>query len=240
MTFVTQLWATAADLNDMSVPLEALASKTPQQKERALRAASGILATYLRGPYELPLAVTIEETSAEGFDTGDVAFEGAPAEAFAAMVRIAAGGEVGFDAITIERSLDGGETWEDAEPLPSSGRLSWSSVVFAFSGVVQAGAIAKLCAGVDWGIRQYVVDVGAYILVFNRGADPGSMHGQELSKRRDAAIAWGKDVQKRDAKLEEGSDATANVIEPRPRGGRRSSTGYLHWRQASRGRCGCG
>jgi len=222
---MSQLWASLADLDELGPPIEALASKTPAQKLRALRAASGILATYVRSRYALPLAAVVDETSTGGLS---VAFSGTPNEALALAVQIGEpGGSVG-SSVPITWSTDGGVSYPNTGMLDPSGVFTLGGATLTFSGALTAGAVASISGGVDWALRQHVVNIAAYNLVYNRGVDPASPQGLELSKRFDAAMKFAEDLQSEKAKLPEGSDATPNKRETGIRfGGMKNSWDWL-------------
>jgi phage gp36-like protein len=226
-TFITQLWASLRDLDEMGPPIEALASKSAGEKTRALRAAGGILAPYVRCRYALPLAAAVEEVLLDGFSPGTVAVTGTPLEALALAVRVEAPGGSAGPGVSVTWSADGGATFPSAtaEQLPPSGQFFAAGVVVAFSGALPPGAVVRVCAGVDWGIRQHVVNVAAYNLVFNRGVPPESAAGVALRQRYEDAMAWAKDLGTEQGKLDERSDATPGRRETRARGGRQKDPG---------------
>jgi hypothetical protein len=219
--YVTQLWATPRDLDELGVTYEALASKTVQQKIRALRAASGIIASYARSRYKPPLGVVVEASSTSGFDAGSVEITGTPAEAIALAVRVRSGGGAVGTAIPIEWSFDGGQTYEDADrgTLALDGVFPAGGLVLTFTGTLAEGDEVRVEGGVDWGVRQHVVSIGGFNLLFNRGGDPDTPDGAALKNRFDIAMAWAKDLQTEEAKLDEKADATPGRRETRARGG---------------------
>jgi phage gp36-like protein len=225
-SFVTQLWASLRDLDEMGPPIEALASKSAAEKARALRAAGGTLAPYVRSRYALPLSAALEELTQEGSAPGSVTVTGTPLEALSLAIRIdAPGGAATSGAVPITWSPDGGATFPagNAELLPVNGKFLASGLVIAFSGTLPAGAIVRVCAGVDWGIRQHTVNVAAYNLVYNRGVPPESPAGAALRQRYEDAMAWAKDLGEEKGKLEERRDATPDRRETRARGGGQKS-----------------
>lgn len=256
MTSPTQLWATLADLYDVGPPRGALASVSARRRERTLRAASGTIASYIRGPYKLPLRVDLDEVYSLSLG-GSVQCDslGALTEAAAYGVRITTGGQVGVDPIVIAWGSDfnpeaAPADWplqETGVALPASGILETpSGIRFLFTGVLSTGGAAWVRAGVADEVMRAVVHVASYDLLFTRGIEPGTEDANRLEERRKEAIEWAKEIQKRDAKLDEGSDATPGAIEPRPRfGSRGTSNPWLGpdpygSRCGSRHRRGCG
>lgn len=224
-TFVTQLWASLADLDEMGPPIEALVSKTPRQKLKALRAASGDMAMLIRGRHALPLVAQLEELVRESLAEAQIVVTGAPEEALSYGVRCVGGGAAAQGlAVTVghvSRDEDDAIVFltEATTTLGAGATFSHGGLTWTFTGTLSAGATAAVFAVVDDGIGQHVVNIAAYNLVYNRGVEPSSEDGMALQRRYDAAVARGKDVQGETAKLDETRDATPNKRETRPRGG---------------------
>lgn len=231
-TPVTQNWASLQDLTDMGPPVEALYSKSVREKLRALRAGSGLLASYARGRYKLPLSVQVEELDLTGITQSQVTLQGTPEEAFSLAIRFDAG-TAGAGAIPIEWTyswIDGATpTYDNTGTLPASGIYQVSSgFSILLQGPIPQDATIKILAGVDWSLRVHVVNIAAYNLIYNRGVNPDSTPGKELSKRYDDAMKWARDLQDEKSKIEEGSDSTPTKKETGPRGtGQQQSWDWL-------------
>ena len=215
----TQLWASLGDLNEFGPTIESLSSIQTTPKKRALRAASGILASYVRSRYALPLAVNLDDTETTGFATGSVEITGTAVEATCLSIKVdAPGGAVG-SSIPILYNEDGSETYPKSTTLASNGVFEFGGLTLTFAGTLSEGDIVTVRAGVDYAIRQHVVNLAVYNLLINRGIDPSKNPGQEMVLRYNSALDWAKDLQNEKAKIDEGSDATPNKRETRPRGG---------------------
>jgi phage gp36-like protein len=225
MADVPQLWASLADLDELGPPPEVFQNISAAQKLRALRAASGILASYARSRYALPLSASVDDKSTGGLS---VVFSGKPHEALALAVKIGEpGGSVG-SAVPIMWSTDGGVSYPNTGTLDPSGVFTLGGAKLTFSGALTAGAVASISGGVDWALRQHVVNIAASQLLVNRGVDPGQGVTQELIKRFDAAMKFAEDLQSEKAKLPEGSDATPHKRETGIRfGGMKNSWDWL-------------
>jgi len=212
-SFNTQLWATLADLDEYGPPVEALNSISHASKKRALRAASGILASYVRSRYALPLAVNVDETEETGLAAGSVAVTGTATEAVSLSIKVdAPGGAVG-SSIPILSNEDASTVYPTSTTLASNGVFEYSGLTLTFNGTLSAGDIITVRAGVDYAIRQHVVNIAVYNLLINRGVDPSKGPGQEMVLRYQAALDWARDLQSEKAKLDEGSDATPDKRE---------------------------
>lgn len=223
MASVTQLWASLQDLVDLGPTVESLNSKTEREKVRALRAGSGLIASYARSRYKMPLAVQVEELDLSGITQSQVTLQGTPEEAYSLALRFDAG-TAGAGTIPIEWTyswIHGAPiTYDNTGTLPASGVFEVSSgFSIVFHGPIPQDATIKILAGVDWSLRVHVVNIASYNLIWNRGVDPDSAPGKELSKRYDEAMRFAAHLQDEKAKLEESSDATPNKRETRPRGG---------------------
>jgi hypothetical protein len=212
---VSQLFATTVDLDSAGPPKEALKMKSAKEKRRALRFGSAVLASYLRQRHAMWLRIVVEELEATIAGGGSAVVSGEAEEALDLAVRVDAGGTVGVDPITVEISLDAGETWAAAVPLVG-GALSLLGLLVTFSGTLAEGDEVRIAGGVDYAVRDHTVSIAAYRLLYNRGVDPGTPQGQTLRAHFDDAMAWVKAVSVDEARLDAGADATPGTSEDGP------------------------
>lgn len=239
--YITQLWASLADLDEMGPTKESLASKPQREKLRALRTASGVLVPMVRARYRPPLAASLEEVTIGQFEgalaelyttdelplttlpSGSIEVVGDPTEATSVAVRALESGPAA--GLPVGWSNDGGFTWNerDVGVLGGTGEIALGQIgaelTIAFSGTIAAGSVIIVRAGVEAGISQNVVNVAAYNLCYNRGINAAEPDGKALRARFEDAMSWAGALQAEKAFLDESRDATPNKRETRPRGG---------------------
>ncbi|MFS8070777.1 MAG: hypothetical protein ACMG6S_30795 [Byssovorax sp.] len=215
---IQQNYATLRDLDELGVAAEALAMLTPAHKRRGILAASGRIAGYLREKHTLPFKPDVTPLDSSGLVGGGSAaltITGNPALVHDVVVRVAAGGVVGVDAVTIEISTDAGATFRAAAPLALHGALEVDGVTLTFTGTLDALDLVEWSTCVDRGLCEASVAIAAYLLLNNRGLSAETM--ESVEKRWEKAEAWAKVIAGGDARLDKNVDATPNVEESGPR-----------------------
>ena len=232
-----QTFATARDLEELGIAREAIQVIPLAQRKRALKAASGTLAPYLRKRNTLPLAPVLDpdDLDVSGM-TGGAGVTYAPAATAPTNARDVAitftAGTVGTAGITYQVDLDAGaygSAQGSALALPTDGTITIDGYTFtlAAGATVNAGDVLAYSQRVDSGAAAAVCQVAAFLLLGSRGIDPSTM--ETLKSQNDAAIAWAKDIAKGEADLAVDADATPARAEAGPRyTGQRSPWEWLN------------
>ncbi|MFT3773007.1 MAG: hypothetical protein QM820_47090 [Minicystis sp.] len=220
---IQQAYATLRDIDEFGIAKPSLASIPKPQKLRALKAASGRLAPYLRKRYKLPLRV---ELDADDFDisglTGGATVTYAllanvnPQKAQDVTVKFPAGGTVGNPGITYAISYDAGLTFGSPSPLPLSGQITIDGYTFTVVGTITTNDSFSYSTRVDYGVCEATVTIATWLLLHNRGLDPKTL--EDLQKRHDAAMAWAKVLGEGEGDLETSADTTPELDEGGQRG----------------------
>ena len=217
---IQQPYATLRDLDELGVAAEALAMLPAAHKRRAILAASGRIALYLRKRHTLPLrpdVTPLDDSGLTGGGTGALAIgTTSPVKVQDIAVQVVAPGVVGVDPVTIQMSTDAGVTYGAVTALASTGALTIDGVTLTLAGALAAGDVVEWSTRVDFGLCESTVAIAAYLLLNNRGLDPASM--ESLEKRWEKALKWSTDVAAGDAFLDSKEDATPDLDEAGPYG----------------------
>lgn len=192
----------------------------PGHKRRAILAASGRIALYLRKRHTLPLTpdvTPIDTTGLLGGGTASLAISNpGPATVQDIAVKVVAPGTAGIVGVTVQVSLDAGTTYGPPTALALTGALTIDGVTLTLTGSLAAGDVVEWSTRVDYGLCESTIAITAYLLLNNRGLDPASM--ADLEKRWEKALQWSKDVAAGDAFLDSKEDATPDLDEAGPYG----------------------
>ncbi len=223
-----QSLATLRDLNEVGLPLPALAGKPVPEKHRALARASSVFVAYLRKRYSAPLALATESvvvTSA----AGAASVGGSPiGNAADVRIEVVTGGAVVGGGVTVRVSRDdrAAGTWGPTVPVLADGLGVVDGVQASLSGTWAAGEAVTYTAGPDPGIRWAVAALAAHALYHNRGADPKAM--EPYQRAHDEALAFAKALAAGvEAELDQKSDATPGRAEGGPLYAKRTRDGFL-------------
>lgn len=242
-----QAFATARDLEEIGIARDAIQAIPLAQRKRSLKAASGVLAPYLRKRAAMPLTPSFDPDDWNAFGmVGGAAVtyvELSPGPTHARDVRVSfpVGGIVGQLGPTYAIDLDSGAYGSAATlagALPLSGDITIDGLTFtlAAGATVAPGDAFTYSTRVDAGACSATCHVAAYTLLGAQGVDP--ITTKSLKDNADAAIAWAKDVAKGDAELELDADATPARAEAGPRfTGQRSPWEWMDRRRRQRGGC---
>lgn len=209
---IQQSYATLRDLNEFGVANEALAMLTPAHKRRAISAASGRIAAYLRKKHTLPFTPDIDNLDISGLTLGaTTTFLGVPTLVQDLSILFTAAGTIGTDPITFQLSTDAGTTYGAVQSLALSGAIVIDNVTITVAGDVAVNDVFTYSTRVDFGLCESTVSIAAFILLNNRGIDPVTM--EDLEARWKKALEWAKDHSVGDAELDGASDNSPAVDE---------------------------
>lgn len=180
-------------LEELGIATKAIQALPLAQRLRALRAATGETAPYLRKRYPLPLAPTLDASfiDASGMSGGVVAsWAGGPASRVDDyLLTFAAAGAT----YTITTSAGAyGATASASAAWPGS--LTVDGYTLTLAGTINTGDTYAWSTGIvqDPGIAFAVVRIAAALLIVARGIDPKTE--ATLVAGRDAAMAWAKSL----------------------------------------------
>jgi hypothetical protein len=214
--------ATPRDLEELGLGRPALQDMPLAQRRRALRAATGFLAPFLRKRYALPLVPSVDKSNvdASGLTGGATVMWslGPPSlvqdvlvtlvvkgGATSALVNTAAGAAGSFNSY--EQALGPGQT------------LTIDGITFAFSGTIHDGDTFTYSTAIvqDPGIALAVAMVAARVLLISRGVDAKTEAA--LKEGFEAALEWAKALGiPGEGELDPAVDRTPNVDEYGPLG----------------------
>lgn len=238
-----QSFASPRDLEEIGVARDAIQGVPLPQRKRGIKAASGVLAPYLRKRAAMPLTPTLDP---DDFDTSGmsggasvtyvVATPGAT-HARDVGVSFVFGNQViinGPVLILAAVNLDYGAYGStDLAPvlLPLAGTITIDGYTFTIDlSKIVSGDFFAYSTRVDAGACSATCSVAAYTLLGARGVDPATL--ASLKAQNDAAIAWAKDVAKGDGDLAPDADATPQQTEAGPRfTGQRSPWEFIDLRR---------
>lgn len=210
-----QNYATLRDLGELGVAAKALATVSSGHKKRAILAASGRIALYLRKRHTLPLTPDVTPLDTTGLIHGGTASLtiGSPGPAMVQdiAVQVFDPGTVGIVGVTVQVSVDAGTTYGPLTALALTGDLTIDGVTLTLAGPLAAGDMVEWSTRVDFGLCEATISIAAYLLVHNRGVDPVTM--EDLEKRWEKAIQWSKDLASGEAFLDNREDATPELDE---------------------------
>jgi hypothetical protein len=180
----------ARALEELGIATKAIQALPLAQRLRALRAATGEIAPYLRKRYPLPLLPTLDlgAADASGMTGGAVAtWTGGPAsivEDYA--ITFAAG-----PTYTITRSFGAYGAIVGAS-LPWTGSVTVDSYALSFTGAINPGDVYAWSTAIvqDPGIAFAVVRIAAAALISARGVDEKTW--ALLAAGSERAMAWAK------------------------------------------------
>jgi hypothetical protein len=180
----------ARALEELGIAQKAIQALPLAQRLRALRAATGEIAPYLRKRYPLPLLPTLDASflDASGMTGGAVAtWTGGPASVVQDYAITFAAGPT----FTITTSW-GAYGATAGAPQPWTGSITVDGYELSFSGTVSSGDVYTWSTAIvqDPGIAFAVARIAAAALITARGVDPGTL--VTLQAGRDAAMAWAK------------------------------------------------
>lgn len=221
-----QTFASPRDLEEIGIARDAIQGLPLAQRKRNLKAASGVLAPYLRKRAAMPLTPTLD---ADDWDVSGMVGGAAVTylengagvtHARAVGVKFTTGGVVGQVGIMVAVNLDFGAygaAYGVAAALPIDGTIAIDGYTFtlAAGATVAVNDIFTYATRVDAGAAAAACHIAAYTLLNARGVDP--ITTKALKDNNDAAIAWAKDVSKGDADLAPDADATPAIAEAGPR-----------------------
>lgn len=211
---IQQPYATLRNLDELGVALEALATLTPAHKRRGILAASGRIAGHLRPKHTLPFkpdVTPLEAGALVGGGSAALTITGTPLLVQDLAVRVAAGGVVGVDAITVEISTDAGDTYRAPVALALDGALVVDGVTITFTGALAALDLVEWSTCVDHGLMEATVAIATYLLLNNRGIPAETM--ETVEKRWEKAEKWAEKVVIGGVFLDKDADATPELDE---------------------------
>lgn len=210
--------ATLRDVHEKSLPAQALADKSVQEKRRAITAGSELFVCRLRKKYAPPLALEIDPeefvvTSADGTAT----YAGTPSgHAADVKIEVVSGGTILNGVVTtagpaftvrvsLEDGLDG--TWLPSVEVDGTGVVQVGTVTVTLSGFFAALDSITYSAGPSPAVRASVGAWAAWIMINSIGADPDTL--ELLKAPYEEAKAFAKELAKgEEAELDQKSDST--------------------------------
>jgi len=202
-------------LRDLPVNV-ATQNASPAEKLDAIRRASAVVAGSLRLRHELPLRPQVEDFAVASA-AGSASLAGQPEYVADVVVRVATGGVVGVDSVTVEVSEDGGTTYGDAVALDADGSTPVDGVTVSVAGTVVAGESLSYSTRVDALVREAVLSQAVYLLVTEVGSDPEGVLTAVWQKRSENAAKLMTSVVANEVKLPRTEDSTPTKDDRRPR-----------------------